>query len=363
MQKINEITLIVKIVGGCNLNCSYCYSADSTREKSINRMDISTFEKLLFELKNFPVTHSQIILHGGEPLLLGKTNLQKFCDLREDYGVPTANFAMQTNATLIDETWAELLKHNNIGVGVSFDGLDFIQNNQRPFKNGNGSYLAVKKGMENLRKRGFKIKANCVITKNSLNYPNEIYDSLIEHEIYSYDLSPCFDLDPLTLKIYGPEISPEEFGEFMVTIFDRWWRDDNPEIKIRIIDNILQGFLGGTPKLCQFSGSCGSFLSVNYNGDVYPCDLFIGFKDFCLGNIKDNTLTDLYNNDILKKFRLSVKTIRDECKNCEWYPFCKGGCSMHWYLGEKDLTKHNVFCNAQKLLFSHIKDVLTDFIQ
>jgi len=359
---LKELNLIVKIAGSCNLECTYCYAAQYTRHLSEAVMSIETFERLLHSLAEFPAENSKIILHGGEPLIVGQRFLEQICALRNQLGVPVAPFAMQTNGTLITPALAEFFRSHSIGIGVSLDGPPALQDHQRPLKSGRGSYERVLRGIQRLRAVGMKPMIACVVTQDSLSQAEAIYDHFIQNGITSFDFLPCFELDPHTERIYDSAVSPYDFGIFMIEIFDRWWRDDDPDVHVRLIDNVMAGLMGGRPRLCQFSGTCGLFMSVNYNGDVYPCDLFIGLPEFCLGNIHERSLFELWKSEVLVQFRAQVSSVRPMCRDCEWLSACRGGCSMHWYLGGGDLVSINRYCESRQMVFAHIRDTLRQFV-
>lgn len=361
MPELKELNLIVKITGSCNLSCVYCYAAQYTRHLDDATMSIKTFERLLESLVDFPACASKVILHGGEPLLVGRPFLESICVLRERYRVPTAPFALQTNATLISKGWAEFLVSHGIGAGVSLDGPRGLQDHQRPLKSGRGSYAMAIEGVRRLQEVGRKPMVACVVTRDSLPQSQAIYDDFLRNGITAFDFLPCFELDLQTEAICGCAVSPAEFGAFMVEVFDRWWADDNPEVHVRLINNVLAGVMGGQPRLCQYSGTCGFFLSVNYDGEVYPCDLFIGLPEFRLGNIHEQSLLQLWESETLARFRRQVSGTRPMCAGCEWLTACRGGCSMHWYLGAGDLVTTNRYCESRKIIFTHVRDTLRRF--
>ena len=55
-------------------------------------------------------------------------------------------------------------------------------------------------------------------------------------------------------------------------------------MRIRFFDNIAEALAGQKPGTCTMHETCDSYVVVEYNGDVYPCDFFVeqGWK---LGNV------------------------------------------------------------------------------
>jgi len=62
-------------------------------------------------------------------------------------------------------------------------------------------------------------------------------------------------------------------------------------------------------------------MEVNSNGDVSPCR---DYHDYVVGNIRQSTLTELWNSEAYKKFRCSVT--RDGLM-----PVCTRCCGLMGY--------------------------------
>jgi uncharacterized protein len=64
------------------------------------------------------------------------------------------------------------------------------------------------------------------------------------------------------------------------------------------------------------------------DGSAFPCNLFMGFNDFHLGNIYQDGLESIFKNPILDRFK---KYDRNRCANlsCRHYSMCSGGCPAH----------------------------------
>ncbi|CAK2862401.1 hypothetical protein VCRA2133E348_20160 [Vibrio crassostreae] len=113
VKTIDKLQLIVKVSERCNLNCSYCYYfngevQDHNKKPPIIIMKV--VEKVIYDLKDFiqsgnKIRLLEVILHGGEPLLLKLDRmeqlLQSFIDNLSS--LTTLRFGMQTNGTIVNE--------------------------------------------------------------------------------------------------------------------------------------------------------------------------------------------------------------------------------------------------------------------
>ena len=86
-------------------------------------------------------------------------------------------------------------------------------------------------------------------------------------------------------------VTSEQWGTFLITIFDEWVRHDVGTVFVQMFDARR---LPGTapPALCIFSETCGNALALEHNGDLYSCDHFVEPK-YLLGNIKKKHMIEL----------------------------------------------------------------------
>ncbi|MCV5837286.1 anaerobic sulfatase maturase, partial [Escherichia coli] len=63
---------------------------------------------------------------------------------------------LQTNGTLLNEEWCEVLKANNFLVGLSIDGPEMMHNAYRTDRAGRGTFRQVMNAVELLHKHDVK---------------------------------------------------------------------------------------------------------------------------------------------------------------------------------------------------------------
>lgn len=101
----------------CNIGCKYCYQDPmrSAGNFGVAQYNIDQMIQIAAEAK------SELSLFGGEPLLIPKDDIEKvFRWSYEHYG----RGGIQTNGTLIDDDHICIFKQYNVGVGISIDGPD-----------------------------------------------------------------------------------------------------------------------------------------------------------------------------------------------------------------------------------------------
>jgi uncharacterized protein len=320
-------------------------------------MPDDVLDALFLSLSQLPKERICVVWHGGEPLLAPQSFYQRALDTARRHS-KRYRFVLQTNGTLLDGSWASFLTENGVGVGVSLDGPPAIHNAHRRLKSGKHSFDRVLGGIRRLREQGEEPMVLCVVTEDVVNQPEALFEFFVANGLYKFDFLPCLSLDPGSLLPNRLGVSAEAFGRFMTRMFDLWRERDDTRVEIRYLRNVLQAVLGGRPTMCDF-GHCHRFISVDTNGDVYPCDLFIGIEEFCMGNIIDNPLIEIWGNERFERFKGIVSSRRHVCSGCEWEFACRGGCTMHWYLGGQDLVTSNVYCEARKAIFTYVWDEMS----
>lgn len=355
---------IVKVSGDCNLFCPYCYHFKERCRKKYTVLALNLLEDFMRQAVEYSPKRVWFIWHGGEPLFAGYAYFEKIveiqAELTEQYGTKFRN-SIQTNGTLITKRWAEFFKKHNFGVGVSLDGFESLHNINRIYQKGAGSFQQVMRGVRLLRDVGIHPSAICVITKDSLGNERKLFDFFIENGFLSFEFSPCAEIENDSGEIMPNSITDEEFGDFMVKMFDIWIEHDDPKIRIRYFQNVLDGLLGKRPKSCTFNGSCGKFVTITDSGVLLPCDNFIGNPELTFGRIQDHSLTTLLNGQIRQTFFTQANIIRSECSTCEFLHACNGACRNYSYMHRGRMDDPNYFCGSRKKVFAHVAKRLEEF--
>ncbi len=148
---IESISLFV--TQECNLRCIYCYGNGGSYGSG-GVMTQRTARKAVDWLieQSGKVKELRINFFGGEPLL----NFPLVQDVLE-YALERGRacgkqfeFDITTNGSLLDDEKIAFFKEHDIVPMVSIDGPKELQDRQRPFKNGKGSYDVIAPRIRNL---------------------------------------------------------------------------------------------------------------------------------------------------------------------------------------------------------------------
>src|SRR5262249_15946951 len=144
----------------------------------------------------------------GEPLVAGQDFYRQAFDivarLKPDDVV--VRHGINTNATLIDDSWSALLKEYDINVGVSIDGPRELHDAYRVTRAGAGTFDATVRGLRMLRDAGVRHYVLSVLTEQSLRSAQALFNFFVEERVRFV----CFNVEEIEgantkSSLKGPE--------------------------------------------------------------------------------------------------------------------------------------------------------------
>jgi uncharacterized protein len=304
----------------CNLDCEYCFyldrDADPYKALPARRMTLETLERLVESYLVYSYPHSSFIFQGGEPTLAGLPFFEKLVEFQTRHGRKgqVVSNAMQTNAVLLDENWCRLFREYNWFLGVSLDGPEPMHDLYRYNKQGRGTWKRVMESVELLQKQSVPFNILCVVSQANAAHAVELYRFFKSLGVDNLQFIPLAEFDAAG-KPLPFALTPEQYGRFLVELFDAWW-PDRATMHIRFFDNIAESLRGLKPSTCTMHESCDSYVVVEYNGDVFPCDFFVE-KPWKLGNILADSWGDIAARPRRFQFAGKKSIAHPECQVCE----------------------------------------------
>ena len=150
-------------------------------------------------------------------------------------------------------------------------------------------------------------------------------------------------------------MTAEQFGSFLIAIFDEWVRRDVGKVYVTTFDVALGSWMG-QHSACIVSPTCGSALVLEHNGDVYSCDHYVE-PEHLLGNVRRSPLKTLVASEKQRRFgQAKCDTLPEYCRKCPVLFACYGECPRNRFIatpaGEAGL---NYLCAGYKAFFTHIE--------
>ncbi|KKO52412.1 anaerobic sulfatase maturase [Paenibacillus sp. DMB20] len=342
----------------CNLACDYCYysTCGGKIHQPARTMEPEVLERFIQEYMKKTNGSASFAWQGGEPLLAGLPFFEQAVSFQASYAPPYTSIgnALQTNGTLIDESWAKFFRTYNFLVGVSLDGPKTIHDAHRVTGSGKGSFDLVMRGIRHLTEAGVDFNILSVIHEDNVTKPEELVSFYREHRFGFVQFIPCMDFNSRTSGLPGRfRITPQQYGNFLCRVFDLWYNDGRPDFSVRIFDNMLAVLMNHEPELCVHRKSCPKMMMLESNGDAYPCDFFMdeGHK---LGNIGESGLDKLLEHPVYESFLAMKPAVNEACRACEFIAFCHGGCprNRNW-LDVNDRSQKDYFCESYQEFYRH----------
>ncbi len=355
---LDATQIMVKPVGSlCNLDCDYCYYKGAgvhVFDGQMSMMSLETFEKACKQYMDLSPNVPAIHWQGGEPTLRGVDFFRDAVDIEgrvlgKQFRIYERGIEnhFQTNGTMLNDEWCGFFREKGFLVGLSVDGNSDM-NRARVFREGREVYEGSIRSVGLLRKHGVDFNILSVVSKYNVSDSAGFFKFLLDNRIqYSQIISAKPKIGRSGFDEHS--LGVEEYADFMKSLFDTWVEDDNPEIHINTIDDLLRVALGRTPMICESRPYCAGQVTIEWNGDVYPCDHNVT-EDLRLGNVHDGCLADILRSDKYVSFLDRTAALDEECFNCSWMRICFGGCPRQ----RKDGEEKTYLCSGNKKIFEYV---------
>ena len=366
----------------CNLACKYCYYLEKNNLYQNSHRHLMTDEMLEQFTREYieAQTMPQVLFtwHGGEPLMRSIDFYKKALALQKKYahGKQIDN-VIQTNGTLLTDEWCEFFAQNHWLVGISIDGPQEYHDHYRVTPAGKPSWEKVMQGIQLLKKHRVEWNAMAVVNAYNAEHPLEFYHFFRDNGCQYLQFTPIVErltehedgrtlaslADDREIPLTDASVTPQQWGNFLCTIFDDWVRHDVGKTFVEIFDCTLANWMGVLPGICAYSKECGHAGVMEHNGDVYSCDHFV-FPEYKLGNIREQSLIDMLYGEKQQAFsRLKHTSLPRQCKECDMEFACHGECPKNRFekdkYGEQGL---NYLCQGYYQYYTHVAPYM-DFMK
>lgn len=366
----------------CNLACKYCYYLEKNNLYQTSHRHLMTDEMLEQFTREYieAQTMPQVLFtwHGGEPLMRSIDFYKKALALQKKYahGKQIDN-VIQTNGTLLTDEWCEFFAQNHWLVGISIDGPQEYHDHYRVTPAGKPSWEKVMQGISLLKKHRVEWNAMAVVNAYNAEHPLEFYHFFRDNGCQYLQFTPIVErltehedgrtlaslADDREIPLADASVTPQQWGNFLCTIFDDWVRHDVGKTFVEIFDCTLANWMGVLPGICAYSKECGHAGVMEHNGDVYSCDHFV-FPEYKLGNIREQSLIDMLYGEKQQAFsRLKHTSLPRQCKECDIEFACHGECPKNRF--EKDKYGEpglNYLCQGYYQYYTHVAPYM-DFMK
>ena len=347
--------LIKPTSADCNLRCTYCFYLKKSElypDSKNHRMSDEVLEKMISGYLSTEQPVYTFGWQGGEPTLMGQAFFEKVIALQQKYGIgKTISNGLQTNGTLIDDSFARLLAEYNFLLGVSLDGPPEVHNRFRTRADGSPTHGDVLQGIECLKRNKVEFNVLTLVNQANVTRGKEIYEYLCKEDFLYHQYIPCVEFDK-NGDLLPYAITGAQWGQFLCDIYDAWSARDTRRVSIRMFDSILNHMLFGGYTVCHMTGNCCQYFVVEHNGDIYPCDFYVeeGKK---LGNLTKDSWDEMQNSSRYLEFGAYKAEWDRACTQCEYLTYCSGDCQKHRPNDGTTEDRLSWLCEGWKAFYQH----------
>lgn len=372
---------VLKVHSRCDLACNHCYvyeHADQTWRGRPLELSRETAALVARRIAEHAAEHGlgevRVVLHGGEPLLLGVRRFREVLDLlRRKITADGVHLDLRvhTNGVLLDADFLDLFVEYSVKIGVSLDGDKAANDRHRLYRDGRSSYDKVVKALNLLREPQYReLYVGLLCTIDIENDPLAVYRGLLEHEPPRIDLllpHSTWDAQPPGLR--GPRslddpgradggASPE-YARWLRKIFDVWNETGRP-VPVRIFDSVIAA-LHGRPSQTESLGLVPADLVViETDGTIEQVDslktAFHGAPATGL-DVRRHSFTEAASHAGITARQHGLAGLSATCRACSIAGLCGGGLYAHRYASGTGFDNPSVYCADLTDLITYISAV------
>jgi uncharacterized protein len=370
--------LVVKVAARCNLNCNYCYMFNGGDLSYLRRPAImstqivkSMMRRVAAHCRRHSLSKFTFVLHGGEPLLAPPSFYRTFAEsvktlLSDNIEV---TLALQTNGTLITEEWCRLFQELGIGIGISLDGPQEINDRQRLDHKGRGSFDRVLAGWNLAVSNG--LKPGLLVVIDTSSDPKKVFDLVKKLDPRTVDfLFPDATHDKLPPG-YSVNSQSTAHADWLIEVFRAWVADDDPKMRIRVFSNIMRSILGKNDGFDALGTGDNQVLVIESDGEIQPVDVLRFCKEGITStryNVEEHDLDEAFEDPLIRLYYGSHKRLCSTCNACNLRGICGGGFLPHRYSTKGGFQNPSVYCrdltklitNVSQWFVSNLPDELLD---
>lgn len=345
-----------EITAECNLRCKHCYYyKNDSKFNAIQDLSTQRILEIIDEIADMNIVH--IDLTGGEPLLRND-----IFEIIEKIKSKNISLKLSSNGILITKDIArklsKLLNPYMDSVQISLEGAYAHTHEQL---RGNGTFEKTIQGIKNLVEEGVATFVNSTVTTENINELTDLYKlthklgvkklslaKIIPTEESHYSL--ISDMDIL-FKEFANIIKLEKKNKvpfFEIATFKLWDFLNHEQAK-EVLQKIFKN--KKIPMVDDFDCHNNSKININKDGKVYLCFRAADLGLFPMGDLKNESLSDIWNRKTENELFKARNSVDMSCKKCQYASFCKAGCPLNAFLKFNTILAPDSNCIEGEKLF------------
>lgn len=365
-------SFLVKVASRCNLDCDYCYvyhHADQSwrsMPRLLSPENRKAFaSQLASYLQHAGILRCVVVFHGGEPLLMGSTELVAFAaQLRCAVGTHVQlDIGMQTNGLLLTQEALDALSSAAIGISLSLDGPKEANDLHRTSRRGRSSFEQTYRALQLLRSAP-DVFAGVIAVIDPRTQPRQLLDFFSEQQVPRLDF-----LLPDAHHQRPPPGRAEQtdlYEKWLIEAFDLWF-DEYPTLQVRTFEALLDAVTGMPSQTDAFGFGDVSLITVETDGSYHDLDVLKVVSQGATqlnGGVTDTPISEVAASPALAAHRalLTKEGLCTSCRSCDVVDVCGGGSVPHRF-GLNGFKNPTVYCKEMRALIRHVQARLAESLE
>jgi uncharacterized protein len=365
--------VVIQPTSFCNLNCDYCYLPD---RQSKNRLSLDLIEPIFKTIftSQFLKQDFSVCWHAGEPLAVPISFYEEvFERIRladEQYNPHPCEIrqTVQTNGTLINQAWCDLFKQHSVHVGVSLDGPAFLHDAHRKTRKGLGTHASTMRGIAYLQQNGIDFSVITVLTQDSLNYADEIFQFFMDNGITDVG----FNMEETEGVHRHSSLNQTAIEAPYRAFIQRFWQrvvQSKGVFKLREFEEICSIVYQGDRMTSTEMNRPFAIVNIDHQGNFSTFDPELlsiktdAYGDFVLGNVLHDTFESICQTEKFQRMYEDISVGMELCRqNCQYFGVCGGGAgsNKYWENGTFRSSETNACKNRIKIITDVVLDALEE---
>jgi uncharacterized protein len=304
-----------------------------------------------------------VVLHGGEPLMLGAARLDALCAALRTALPHPCGLHVQTNGLLLTDDILDVLVAYDVGVSVSIDGPAEVHDRFRVDHRDRGSHARVTNGIARLFERhdARPLFAGVLAVIDPTSDATQVYETLKATGAPSLDFL-VRDGNWDNLPFGKRSAASTEYGGWLSRLLGVYLADPAPP-RIRILDDMMRLLLGGTAQKEGIGTTDYGILVIEPDGRIDKNDTLkvahaTADQFDRPWSIMRDPLDVFLDSPAYDRYYRQQHALADNCSTCPDLGVCGGGMVAHRWSAERGFDNPTIFCADQRALIADMRGAI-----
>lgn len=359
-------TVLLKVASRCNIDCTYCYVYNMGDEgwrgmpALMSEATVAALCQRLSELAREQSRKFAVVLHGGEPMMMGPRRLKGL--LAALRGVLSSDYpiAIQSNGVLLTKEILDVCDEADVSLSISIDGPEEVHDRFRVGKKGQGTHGATCAGIALLKAHpsANRLFSGVLAVIDPCSPPAEVYAYLASLGAPSIDFL-YRDGNHSVLPYGKAAVESVEYGQWLEVVLGCYLADPNPP-KVRFLDDLIKLVLGGKGVKEGLGEMDYGILIVDTNGSITKNDTLKSTEPGAdrfeqAWSVHTHGFSEVVRSEEFFRYHEIQRPTAPKCRSCAEVSVCGGGMPLHRWSKEEGLNNPSVYCSDQLHIIGSIR--------